>query len=186
MGGRSSPIPVSRVLTSGMIAAVIRQVRVDYVATGLAPSYWAINNGLCEDFAREVAIKLGGESDALYGVGNGNFTLDGDDFSSLWDWKLLQSHWGIKFTIGPSSEQISAINFGTHVWLTDGRLHYDAECPDGVNNFFELPIFKRYIVLDQRKQGIPCDDVVTDDVVPPPRCYIENPGVQVRDLVRDT
>jgi hypothetical protein len=42
-------------------------------------------------------------------------------------------------------EELEHINFGHHVWITDGKLHYDAECPQGVSSFFELPIFKSYI-----------------------------------------
>jgi hypothetical protein len=34
---------------------------------------------------------------------------------------------------------------GTHIWLfLDGR-HYDAEAPEGVGSFYELPFFQRYI-----------------------------------------
>lgn len=167
--------PSASLVTSDMIAAAIRQVRSSYIATGLAPSYWAINNGLCDDFAREVATALGGETDEFYGVGNGNFLYD---FSSRWDWKLLQKHWGIKPILGLTQKQVSAIDFGNHVWLTNGKLHYDAECPDGVANFFDLPIFRRSIVQDQRERGIACDDVDTDDVVASPQCPIANPCVQ--------
>lgn len=30
-----------------------------------------------------------------------------------------------------------------HMWITDGKLHYDAECPEGVNSWKQLPFFKR-------------------------------------------
>lgn len=30
-----------------------------------------------------------------------------------------------------------------HVWVTDGTRHYDAEAPDGVEKWTELPYFKR-------------------------------------------
>lgn len=30
-----------------------------------------------------------------------------------------------------------------HVWIVCGNKHYDAECPEGVENWQDLPIFKR-------------------------------------------
>lgn len=172
-----------KMVTRDQISTAIRQVRDRYIAIGEAPSYWAINNGLCDEFAREVATVLGGETGELYGVGNGNFSVDGDDFSGDWDWKLLQSHWGIKPSLGMTKNQTSAIDFGTHVWLTDGKRHYDAECPEGVVSFFDLPIFRRHIVQELRERGVACDDVVTDDVVPVPQCPVANP-VQVTEHSR--
>ncbi len=38
------------------------------------------------------------------------------------------------------------VDFGMlpgHVWIIYRMKHYDAECPEGVNNWRELPIFKR-------------------------------------------
>lgn len=109
--------------------------------------------------------------------------MDGDDFSGEWDRKLPQTHWGIKPSIGLTKNQASAIDFGTHVWLTDGKRHYDAECPEGVVNFFDLPIFRRHIVIELRESGVPCDDVATDDIVPAPPCPVANP-VQVAERPR--
>jgi len=40
----------------------------------------------------------------------------------------------------------------THTWLTDGRLHYDAEAPDGVENFFDLLTFRRHIAAFDKAQ----------------------------------
>lgn len=160
---------------SQQIAAAIRQIRDLYIADGRASSYWEINNGLCDDFAREVAVILGGETDAIFSVENGNFAVDGDAFSGDWDWDLLETRWGIKPGVGLKKNQAAAIDFGGHVWLTDGTLHYDAECPDGVASFFDLPIFRRHVVLELRNSGIACDDVITEDVLPSPVCPVPNP-----------
>ncbi len=161
------------------ISIAIRQVRDHFVASGQAQSYWAINNGQCDDFAREVATALGGESDQIYGVSNGNFCRDGDDFAGDWDWKLLKTHWKIAPPMELTKKQAAAIEFGTHVWLTDGKLHYDAECPQGVSSFFDLPCFRRNVVQDLRERGIVCAEVATDDVTAEPQCPVENPE-QVR------
>lgn len=34
-----------------------------------------------------------------------------------------------------------------HVWITDGEFHYDAECPEGVKTWKELPFFQRTLGL---------------------------------------
>lgn len=70
-----------------------------------------INNGLCEDFAKEIIDKMGGYSDILYDVCTENFV----EFGEL----------------------------SGHVWIYYKRKHYDAECPQGVKNWRELPIFKK-------------------------------------------
>ena len=167
-------------LSSQQIAAAIREMRSKYIGEAQASSYWEINTGLCDDFARDVAEALGGETDKLYSVENGNFAADGDAFSGEWDWDLLGTHWGIKPGLGLKKNQAAAIDFGGHVWLTDGTLHYDAECPDGVASFFDLPIFRRHVVLELRNCGVACDDVATDDVIPSPVCPVPNPEPSIK------
>lgn len=51
----------------------------------------------------------------------------------------------------PNSDIYGTDNFASwdsplpkHIWLYDGKLHYDSECLDGVSNWMDLPIFKRY------------------------------------------
>lgn len=34
-----------------------------------------------------------------------------------------------------------------HEWVTDGTYHYDAECPEGVDDWKKLPFFKRTLGL---------------------------------------
>lgn len=161
--------------TRDQIATAITLARSEYIVNGESPSYFKINDGLCDCFAADVAKSFGGETDQFYAVGNGNFSKDGDDFSGDWDWALLKTHWGIKPPSGLTKKQVSDIQFGAHIWLTDGGFHYDAECPAGVEDFFELPIFQRYIVQELRERGIPCDDVITDDIVEHPGCPVPNP-----------
>lgn len=102
-------------VTANQITEAIHHVRDRYIASNEALSYWAINNGLCEDFATEVATALGGETNELFLVGNGNFSVNGDDFSGYLDWNLLQSNWAIEPSLGLTEQETSAINFGTHV-----------------------------------------------------------------------
>lgn len=53
----------------------------------------------------------------------------------------------------PNSEIVGTDNFAEggfdsplpgHIWLFDGKYHYDSETPAGVENWLDLPIFKRF------------------------------------------
>ena len=35
--------------------------------------------------------------------------------------------------------------FPYHVWIRFNELHYDSECPCGVKDHYDLPIFKRFL-----------------------------------------
>ena len=102
-----------------------------------------------------------------------NFTHEGD--GETFDQDLLAKYWSISPPVGWSWNQLNAVGFGRHAWVAvDGR-HYDAECPEGVDSFFELPLFRRYMVSDLRSRGITCADVQVQDVTPAPVCPVPNP-----------
>jgi hypothetical protein len=159
------------------LSETINQVRHQYIASGKAKTFYEINNGLCDDFAADVIALMGGYTKNLTELCNENFMigLNGDECGDdVWDWKLLKRHWGITPPAGLTKSVVNNIGFGGHVWIFSGQMHYDAECPDGVASFFDLPLFRRYIVCELRERGIPADEVVTDDVIPPPLCPIQN------------
>lgn len=159
------------------IAAVICMVRAEFISAGFAPSYYEINNGLCDDFATTVSSRLKLPNLQEYGSENFMCGEDGDLFENdIWDWSLLRKHWAIVPPSGLTEAEVNDIAFGAHVWLSDGRLHYDAECPAGVSNFFDLPIFRRYVITALRRKGISTPDVVTEDLIDPPHCPVLNPG----------
>lgn len=127
----------------------IRALREEYLASGKASTLWAINDGLCSDFARDIEERLGAGFDGYCAVENGNFMTGADGDSTgddVWDAAVLASNGGLprEWTL----PQLNKIDFGTHVWLmtTDGKLHFDAECPEGVECLFDLPLFKRYLL----------------------------------------
>lgn len=160
------------------LSEAIKQVRKQYIASGQAKSFYEINNGLCDDFADDVIALMGGYKEDLTELGNENFMigLDGDKCGDdVWDWKLLKKHWGITPPAGLAKSDVNNMGFGGHVWIVSGQMHYDAECPDGVASFFDLPLFRRHIVCELRERGIPADEMVTDDVIPPPLCPVPNP-----------
>lgn len=123
------------------ISETIQAIRKSYIDQGLANSYAQINSGQCENFAIAVVKQLGGESDALYLVGVENFMTK----ENLWDWELLANHWNILPPKGMSAAEVDGLKVNLHIWITDGKKHYDSECPDGVVSFFDLPIYQRSI-----------------------------------------
>jgi hypothetical protein len=164
---------MTQTIPTSVIAEAIKALRAEYIAHGAAPSYYEINNGQCEDFAEEVLARLQathGRHEDLFTVCNENFYMTDD--SERWDSALLKRHWNFTLPEKFTWNLLNEIGFGLHVWLTSGGRHFDAECPAGVDSFFELPIFKRCLVENLRERGIPCPDVETDDVVPAPLCPV--------------
>lgn len=156
------------------VTRVIHDLRNRYLKQGLAKSYFTINNGLCEEFAEDVVTRLSSAEKTLFTLCNQQLQVEGED---TWDQALLEGYWGISPPEHFTWNTLSAVNFGYHVWVTCGKRHYDAECPAGVDSFFDLPLFRRCLVADMRKRGIDCDEVVADDVVPPPLCPIPRPNL---------
>lgn len=77
-----------------------------------------INNGGCEDFAMELIDRLGGYVTDAEGrpTDNGPYELDTNNFC---EW------------------------LPNHVWVFYEGKHYDAECPQGVDSWKDLPLFAR-------------------------------------------
>jgi hypothetical protein len=50
-----------------------------------------------------------------------------------------------------------ALEVPRHCWILLGGRHYDAECPDGVLNLFELPIMRaRLEQVARSRSEAPC------------------------------
>lgn len=92
-----------------------------------------INNGPCGDFAEAVC----------------------DDVSTAWMVDVLDvipaNSWREAHDKAGSVVEV----FGAHTWVTGyyGR-HYDAESPEGVDNFWELPIYQRSLNQSEYESGI--------------------------------
>ncbi len=57
----------------------------------------------------------------------------------IWNLDMLKQH-GY-----PEGVDLSNVpNLSHHAWVCYNGRHYDAESPEGVDNWTELPIFKRY------------------------------------------
>ncbi len=108
-----------------------------------------INNGMCVEFAEEIIEKLGGETDNLYTLHSDEFydefregNFNNPILTDRGDWNkdTLEKY-------GYPPIDLSSLNNGLvhHQWIYYSGKHYDAERPNGVNKWFELPIFQRMI-----------------------------------------
>lgn len=129
---------------------IINSTRKAYNDRGI--STYDIGNGECENFIYDVMRQLKRddwvEGSEFQIVETLNFVIQTDEYEIIdWDWDLLKKHWNMSPPDGVTLEQMKLLAqyHPTHVWLTVDTKHYDAEAPNGVNTFFELPFFKRWI-----------------------------------------
>ncbi len=139
-------------LTPETLSQAVHDLGTQWVAEGQAPSLADINRGLCIAFAKAVAQHLedqGWDTSQLFDVELANFlALDQDSDGGMLDQALLAKHWpAVQPTQGLTWEHLEQLAFdanwsvGTHIWLLLDGKHYDAQCPEGVSNFLELPFF---------------------------------------------
>ncbi|MCA1064759.1 hypothetical protein QTG56_24445 (plasmid) [Rossellomorea sp. AcN35-11] len=129
------------------ISVSIYQLREEYIESGRAKTYQEINCGDCVDFAEEIEFR----HSSSISLSNDHFILetegsdgwDGDE-TDQWDEVWLSEYNSLppeKITVPELTEKIK----GYHCWIYFENKHYDAECPEGVENLFELPFFQRYL-----------------------------------------
>ena len=138
-------------MDSSTITNAILLERNEYIKNKTAKSFKNINNGLCTEFATDVINLLGGETDILYGVTNCNFTKNNGTHYYNWDYKLLEESYNMKPPNNLTWTELCNTHFSDHYWIHYNKKFYDAECPYGVNNFFDLPIFKRNLEIKNNR-----------------------------------
>jgi len=85
--------------------------------SGITP--YEINNGYCEDFALDVIDFLENQFGHDKGLGDNATPIDDED----------------------------KLGFPGHYWIEYNGMCYDAECPNGVEDWRDLPIFVKYSSL---------------------------------------
>lgn len=139
---------------STTLPTAIRTMRDRYAARGVTA--YAIGNGLCDDFARDVLELwigedwMGRDGEGFDFVETGNFVVREGNDAMDWDWPLLAAHWNMAppDDVDPDVLTNVAQHEPGHVWIAvDGR-HYDAESPDGVASFLDLNFFRRWLDRD--------------------------------------
>lgn len=110
-----------------------------------------INVGLCDQFALDILVLVGG-GPATYTLCTEEIVCDDRDYAQAeWPGDLIltsRAAWS-KTALDaygyPTSVLLENIRLGGQVWLFHEGMHSDAECPEGVANFFDLPINKRLL-----------------------------------------
>jgi hypothetical protein len=107
---------------------MVRSVEVGHVISTLIDEWGVdtprkINRGNCALFAVEVAERC----PSLMLVKTGNEPVSG------------------RISLDDVSEP-------AHIWVTDGKKHYDVEVPEGVNDWKNLPVFERTLSGDQNHE----------------------------------
>lgn len=145
---------MTRIPTTQELALAIREVTRRWIAEGRAASTYDIDDGQCEDLAQEVAEILGGEREGFEGTWAANLSVGGE--GDEWDVALLRDLFpGSVPTHGLSWEDVLA-EVPAHYWLVLHGRHHDAECPEGTDNLFELPLLRRRMeALAEARAGTP-------------------------------
>lgn len=120
-----------------------RRLGEEYVARGDAASLYDINSGCCEDWALELIGEYGGERDGLELCWADNLSVDGR--GDEWDVAMVER-------LFPATHPTHGLGWAdvltampAHCWVdADGRF-YDAECPEGTDNIFEIPLLARML-----------------------------------------
>jgi len=118
-------------------------------------SAYDINNGLCCEFAEElINILFGEETDDHYILSTDMFVQDSyEDLVDLWGADdLLRTEGGgawskkmLSIHTTPPVKDIRKIEYlNHHEWVCIDKKYYDAECPEGVNTPWDLPIFQKF------------------------------------------
>lgn len=111
-----------------------------------------INKGLCIDFTESVIDVMGGETDKFFELGTDMFWDEFKDKYNVESWGknggIIETEYGIWSkkmldTYGHPKKDLQKINLLNHSWIYYNKKHYDAEAPNGVDFWYELPIFKR-------------------------------------------
>lgn len=122
----------------------------EYIESGLAKNACVITDELSEEFAYQVQnnllktrAKTGILIFSIYDFMSSE--KDGPDNRHVFDLSFLNKRPNIVPISGLSWDDMAEVLFEPHVWMYFDGLCFDAECPEGVLNFFELPFYKRAV-----------------------------------------
>lgn len=135
------------------ISKIVRNLAKNYQEENKC-TLWQINNGLCVEFAEDLLDQLGGYGPETYELHTDNFfNLMGDKGSTAAFKDENGKYYFENYGVFPSDlDPDGFYDVGVHVWLYHQGKHYDAEAPNGVTNFLDLPLFKRAISRYRRKR----------------------------------
>lgn len=147
------------------LSNIIRETAQEYADDGIPAE--EIGNGHCEDFADDVCDRWLGGSWVLE---------EGGDFTTLSTGEVLANdgldpdrtdgRFGdVPEGIEPDLIKILGVFCPDHVWITVYDKHYDAEAPDGVDHFLDLPFFQKRLAAI--KEDLEHDPGKFEDILRP-------------------
>ena len=129
------------------ITKILNDIKLKFLKETMVDEVWKLNNGYCEDIADYFIDIIGGETEDTYIIDDGWF-WDGDKISNLetktgeyWNVKNLKKYGEPSF----GWENLNKLDLHGHVWIFSKGKHYDVETLNGVDNFWDLPIYKRQV-----------------------------------------
>ena len=129
------------------ITKIFNDIKFKFLKETMIDEVWKLNNGYCEDIADYFIGIIGGETQDTYIIDDGWF-WSGDKISDLetktgeyWNVKNLKKYGEPPF----GWENLNKLDLHGHVWVYSNGKHYDVETPNGVDNFWNLPIYKRQL-----------------------------------------
>jgi hypothetical protein len=128
-------------------STILLNLKDKYLKETMVDEVWKLNNGYCEDIAYDFIEIIGGENNDTYIIDDGWF-WSGDKISKLKT--KTGEYWNIinlkKYGEPPFGwENLNKLDLNGHVWIYSKGKHYDVETLNGVDNFWELPIYKRQL-----------------------------------------
>jgi len=135
------------------VSKTVRKLANEYVESNKC-TLWQINNGQCENFAMDLLDALGGYGPNTYELTTNNFfniSSVAGEIAALKDesGKYYYENYG-KLPDDIDPDEFRGV--GDHVWVYHAGKHYDAEDPNGVENFLDLPLFRRAINRYRRER----------------------------------
>jgi hypothetical protein len=125
-----------------------------------------LNSGECEDIAHDVIKKIGGETINTFIIDDGWF-WSSDNISKYktkggeyWNVENLK-----KYGEPPMGyENLGKLDLDGHVWIYSNGKHYDIETLYGVDNFWNLPIYKRQLRNIDNNNEIPLNETKMPEI----------------------
>jgi hypothetical protein len=160
---------IRSVLSEAIKATLAAWLAGGKAADGAQVNSGAARGGCCSDFASEVTARLGGPV-IVDAMGISRLRIDAfqvvdpdETIGRPFDRELIARHWPqVKPPLDIDWEQLDRLSEDagfsglTHTWLELDGLHYDAEAPDGVENFFDLPFLQRLVMAWKTERSLEC------------------------------
>lgn len=149
-------------MSDPVLSTQVCRLRDEMIAEGYAESYQDINAGNCDEFADRLVRTLQSSSEHVKAD-----TREICDYYDHWedtggplvrakldvDLPNMLPPEGMDWKDLDAFIERSSLGWGFHVFVVVNGKAYDSETPEGVDSFFELPVFKRLLAFYGLEKG---------------------------------